>query len=682
MKKFQTIALLTGLALTGTTAFTSCSSSDDLDETVVYDDHGQAGVKSEFVISIPRKVVNVTRQSDNVVQKDGSSAQFRGIDNIRLVPFANQPTLTSKKLSDIISLSAVSSLSQAGSDNYKVYSDQFVPINTRYFLFYGRAIANNQAEADYNNMDDKFKYGVLKAKGLTDGEFSTVNSISFSLEQINASEDAQAGDATGQAIVALLNQLATAADGNNKWSNSNNSMLAMLYKKFTGLCTASSKTLAIMLSKIYVTVDQIPAGDTNSGLADEIKRLIMTACSSTPVKDEPAELKSSYDGYPANIGLPDGASRVRWNGSAFEDVSAHYGKGYELKITDYCYPAALWYYADSPLRAASEKKSDLYDTADDWTGVIHSVYSDGTDVVQAGTQSVAMTNSAEYGVGRLETQITMKEGVYYDANGKEVAIGSGYKLTGLLLGGQSSVYYDFTSKGSGNLTIYDRDIDNNIICYPNTTTPTNQTLALETEKGKTIYAALELVNNGEEFMGADGVIPAGGTFYLAVKLDPTKATNYNDGTLDKLIQQDYVTQLTITILNGATSVDRDGNGIDDKYVIDPVTHLPIGVDTNGDGIPDDKKDGENTYDINDDGTPDAFIKDPEQGGPGWDINGDGKVDIPLLPGPDGNYPESPSIPEGLGNATNGIPDMTSPGVELGTSVNLDWKKGLILNPEI
>ena len=682
MKKFQTIALLTGLTLTGITAFTSCSSSDDLDETVVYDDHGQAGVKSEFVISIPRKVVSVTRQGDGIVQKEGSAAQFRGIDSIRLVPFANQPTSTSTKLSDIIRLSAVSDLSQVGTDNYKVYSDQFVPVNTSYFLFYGRAIPDNQPDAVYNSMEDKFKYGVLQTKGLTDSEFTNVNGISFSLEQINASDKAQADDPTGKAIVALLNSLATATDGTKKWSTSDNGMLAMLYKKFTGLCTASSKALSIILSKIYTTVDQIPAGDSSYDLANEIKSLVMTACSSTPVLDEPAILKSSYDGYPTNIGLPDGASRIRWNGSAFEDVSAHYGKGYQVKLTDYCYPAALWYYTKSPLRAAFEKKSDYYDTAADWSSVINNVYSNGTSVVQAGTQSVAMTNSAEYGVGRLETAIKMKEGVYYDANGKEVAIGTGYKLTGLLLGGQGKVNHDFTPKGSNNWTIYDRNIENNIVCSPGTTTPANQTLALETESAKTIYAALELVNNGEEFMGADGIIPAKGTFYLAVKLDPSKATHYNQGTLDKLIQQDYVTQLTITILNGATSVDRDGDGHDDTYVFDPNTHLPIGVDTNGDGIPDDKQGGEDTYDINDDGTPDTFISDPTQGGPGWDINGDGKVDIPILPGPDGKYPESPSIPEGLGNATNGIPDMTSPGVELGTSVNLDWKPGLVLKPEI
>ena len=175
-------------------------------------------------------------------------------------------------------------------------------------------------------------------------------------------------------------------------------------------------------------------------------------------------------------------------------------------------------------------------------------------------------------------------------------------------------------------------------------------------------------------MGADGIIPADGTFYLAVRLDPTVAEGYSSGDIDKLIQQDYVTQLTITIKNGSKFVDRNGDGEPDKYVKDE-DGKPIGVDSNGDGQVD-------SYDINGDGTPDNFITDPEQGGPGWDTNDDGKVDIPLVPDSDGNYPDSPSIPEGLGNATNGIPDMTSPGVELGTSVNLEWKKGLVLNPNI
>ena len=100
------------------------------------------------------------------------------------------------------------------------------------------------------------------------------------------------------------------------------------------------------------------------------------------------------------------------------------------------------------------------------------------------------------------------------------------------------------------------------------------------------------------------------------------------------------------------------------------------MDADGDGQPD-------PYDIDNDGTPDTFITDPTHGGPGWDTDGDGEVDIPVLPNPiTGEYPSSPTIPDGLGNATNGVPDLSSPGIELGTSVNLEWEEGLILRPSI
>ena len=356
-------------------------------------------------------------------------------------------------------------------------------------------------------------------------------------------------------------------------------------------------------------------------------------------------------------------------------MTAHYGKNYDLKITDYVYPAALWYYVNSPLKAAPSKKSDLYDAAGNWDGVINSVYNGSSNEVVAETQSIALTKQAEYGVGRIETRVKMGTGTFYDANGKEVDLGTGYTLKGILLGGQCSVGYDFTPVGLENMTIYDRVMaSSNIVATPGYTTSANQTLALETSANQVVYAALELINGGKDFMGADGIIPAGGTFYLAVKLDPQEATNYQAGTLDKIIQQDYVTRLTVTINNSRTTVDRDGNGIPDVYIKDGDGN-PIGVDTDGDGIVD-------PYDVNGDGTPDTFITDPAHGGPGWDTDGDGEVDIPVVPDEDGNYPDTPPIPDGLGNATNGIPDMTSPGIELGTSVNLEWKEGLILNPNI
>jgi hypothetical protein len=192
---------------------------------------------------------------------------------------------------------------------------------------------------------------------------------------------------------------------------------------------------------------------------------------------------------------------------------------------------------------------------------------------------------------------------------------------------------------------------------------------LETYKDQVIYAALELVNGGSDFMGADGIIPAGGTFYLVVKLDPqAPGSGYREGILDKIVIQDHVTQLIVTIKNGQPHIDyvKDGDG------------KPIGIDTDGDGTPDDVP-----YDINDDGTLDDFISDPTHGGPGWDTDGEGEVDIPVEKDPEtGEYPDSPSNPDGLGTATNGIPDLSSPSIELGTSVDLEWRQGLRLTPEI
>ena len=107
MKKIQSIALMMAIALTGTVGFTACSSEEKIDENVVYDSNGNAGVKSEFVISVPRSVVRTTRMSDAETQSAGKVDQFRGIDNISLIPFSETPTGTSVNNADIIKLSSI-----------------------------------------------------------------------------------------------------------------------------------------------------------------------------------------------------------------------------------------------------------------------------------------------------------------------------------------------------------------------------------------------------------------------------------------------------------------------------------------------------------------------------------------------------------------------------------------------
>lgn len=688
MKTMKAFACMTAIALTGTLGFTACSSDKDVVENapnVVFDENGNAGVKPEFVISIPRSVI-ATRMTNDVTQNQGTVAQFRGLDNIRLFSFASEPTTSSPKLSDILRLSPISTLNNTPNMNYKVYADQFVPVGTKNFLFYAKAV-DNTADTDITTMDDKFHFGKLNYTGLTDAEFNTPKDIVFSLEQINTNSDRQAGDAIGQALVKLMTDLANitvsgVAAPEDKWKTTTNPTLAPLYKAFLGVTTGSSNSVAIILSKIYNGLKHVPSTDPAFKLADAMRQQIEDACTETPISGSPVKLNATYAGYPQNLGLPDGAARIRWNVTGltpniFVDITANYGQGNKVPITNYVYPAALWYYANSPLKASNEIESKDYETAGNWDGVISSVYNGASDEVTDNTQSVAMVNQAQYGVGRVETKIKMGDGIFYDGNGKVVEVGSGYTLKGFLLGGQCSAGFDFASKGDENYTIYDREMAaNNIVAKPNTTTGVgNQTLALQTKGNQVIYCALELINGGEDFMGTDGIIPAGGTFYMTAKLDPTTASNYAAGTLDKIVMQDHVTALTITIKNGATTVDRNGDGTPDVYVKDPVTGEPIGVDEDGDGTPD-------SYDIDGDGQDDPFITDPDHGGPGWDTDGDGEVDIPVTPNEEGDYPDQPTVNEGLGNATNGLPNLNSPGIELGTSVNLEWQQGLILNPSI
>ena len=317
MKKNLLTICSVAVALAGVIGLASCSSKDEVPANVVYDNNGTAGVKPEFVISLPRTVVSGTRMSNDVTQSEGTVAQFRGMDNIRLISFAETPTTSSVKLSDILGLSAIpgDGLQAPGTMNYKVYADQFVPVGTKNFLFYGKAI-DADVDQPITTMADKFNYGTLKAKGLTDAEFNTPNDIVFSLEQINTSIDKQQGDVVGQKVVELLNRLATAnvttaTAPNDKWSTTTNGLLANLYKSFKAVTTSSSSTLAVILGQVYTAVQHVESTDPAYDLASYIAAQIREACDDYNV--QPVVLKGIYSGYPGNIGLPDGAARVRWN---------------------------------------------------------------------------------------------------------------------------------------------------------------------------------------------------------------------------------------------------------------------------------------------------------------------------------------------------------------------------------
>ena len=638
MKQTKTFALAAAALLAGMASFTACSSDDALNPNVIIDENGNAGVKSEFVLSIPRSVIS-TRMGADVVQAQGSSSSFRGMDKIRIVPFTTEPTSGTTKSSSVIWLSSISSLRRPGELNYKVYAEQLVPVGTKNFLFYAKAV-DNAAETDITTMEDKFKYGILTTVNLGD-DFSTPSAVEIGLERIMNDESQLINDATGQKILQLLTEIANTTDGVEAWATTSNAALKALYNDFITLRSYSSSRVAVILSQLYFSVSHVDMDDPAYGLSQKLRVNIMKA--GAPVSGGAMNLNTDYQNFPTSAGLPDGAARMSWNVASKQ--FAYTRDAVAPNLSDgptpsyYTYPAALWYYVNTPIKASNDIESTKYDdnivvekqpdgpatNIQNWANVISNVYGAAGDVVTDNTQSVALVKPAQYGVGRLQLNIKMGEGKFFDRKGQQVDLSAGWTLKGVLIGGQNSVGYNFATKGNENVTIYDCTVPAGITVKPNTTTTFNHTLALETKKDQPVKIALEFVNNGPAFVGKDGVIHSGATFYMVATLDPTTATGYVPDEKDKIFIQDHVTKVTVNIHNG-------------------VKYTP-GTDP-GDPDPDDPD------------NPPHDDTDPDDPGPG----------TPYEDGP--------------GNGENGDPDLSSDTVELGTSVDLEWQEGLSLEPEI
>ena len=134
-----------------------------------------------------------------------------------------------------------------------------------------------------------------------------------------------------------------------------------------------------------------------------------------------------------------------------------------------------------------------------------------------------------------------------------------FKLTGVLIGGQKNVGWNFEPLSTGTeYTIYDNICVSQSaadgLAVTNGTLSSmawmNHTLVLETPGAANEYVnvALEFINNGPDFWGKDGIVPTGTHFYLVGKLDVAAANTTNaSATGNKVFKQDYKTLASFTI---------------------------------------------------------------------------------------------------------------------------------------
>lgn len=555
MKKFMYFGIA-AIAL----SMAACSSDDEVAQP---ENFGEA-VKAQFTISFPTKPG--TRMAGDIVQQAGTIASFRGMEKIALIPFDHAPIASADtRMGDNISLTSMILPSEETVDNLipantlqavnnaVLYNNVEVKVGTAGFLFYGKAI-DRTAGAVISDDADLHTYGFLTAPDLTRDPAS----FTFTPKQIYTA--APTSDA-GNKLVQYLNNIAQTTG----WFNTENQGYLDLFNNFVAMRAGASGDVQALVQHLYSEIY------TNADpLATAIKANIVANGYATATEgSDVLTFDPSLNGYPADLKLPDGAAVVKFtanttNGGAFSIVTGEIvasdnpdNTGLNVAaVTDYVYPAALWYRANSAINIADASKKAEYEAAQDWPTVL-TKYDEQKSAVKLNTKSIAIYDPIQYAVARLDMTVTAAATKLADSktpaenpsdDDMVVLPAAGFPVTAVLVGGQKAVDFQFMPTGDKEYTIYDNTLNGvNALTSPS---GTNYTLVLETAQNAKVNVAIELTNNTDkDFFGIEGKrIPAGCKFYLVGELDPKNGVAPDGGTkLGQVFKQDYFTVVNFTI---------------------------------------------------------------------------------------------------------------------------------------
>ena len=585
MNKNFKYALLSAIALTGAVSFSACSSSDDFFDNPDFNPETKS-VKTQFSISLPNYSASKTRMAEADVQGQ-TTPTFLGMQDIKLIAYTETPVtansatttfksniqLPSTEIAATGDFTATLATETGGVQKYaKLYSNVEVPVETQGFLFYA------QSKATRTNPADKKKSGYLNAPD----SYDDPSAIKFTLSAVQT--EAPASNTVGKAIATYLSKIAQTTDWSTAASNTN---LGQLYTNFTAMRAGSSTTALAAVQKLYTALLGID-GTLSSAIQTNIKN---ATYASDAESNGTLTFTDAVKGYPANIGLPDGAALLTFEASTntFSVASAtDYAMLNVGNSENYVYPPSLYYVANSGIKTSTKLQEAEYTSANNWSGIL-AKYTEGT-AVTTNTRSVALQNTVEYAVGRLDLRIKTAS-TLKDRFGKVVTLADGgFPVTAVLIGNQKGVDLNFEpieNETETEKTIYDTEVPSGMKAGSTAYSSYNYTLALETKANEAKYVVVELTNNtGSEFQGKDGIIPVNGKFYMVAELNPTKGTtDTKDNTGGKVFKQDYVTTVDLTInANGdATESSPKTDGLGGAYNVIPdlrSTSFELGLSVN------------------------------------------------------------------------------------------------------
>lgn len=589
MKKINDIVLFGAIALTGTFALSSCSSTDDETAEVNPTYDGET-VKTQFAINIGDLGGSSTRMTEANTQSQASNVQFLGMDSLNLFAYdaTTNPssTLAWKKQITLGEFTAFDN----SSSNYKLYYNVEIPTGTNNFLFY----AHGKPATNKKDME----HGMLTAS-YTDA--TKPEDIYFSLYKIGGKGNTNKPD-----LSTVLQPIADAKLGTLAWNTlTGSNQITTAFTQFVGSASSSNTSGKAfngssdgILAAVKLLVSRlngiILSGSTTavSGSVTEVQmaQAILWAIpdstkSGTTVDQCTAAIFSSTGDiskgtyqvtgwcsdpkYPTT--LPAGSVPYRWTytdskytvkyihdtggGTTGIGTSGSTTEGQEYVSTDdICYPASLFYSCNTPVKAKDAIPEAWPNTADNWQG---DSWTGWEDIVTAYTTAVALKNNINYGVANLKFNVqattaelkdntTKIEGSSTVADPLTVTLSTTkyLKLTGILIGGQhfKADWQFMPVTTSDEVTIYANIEDETGMDIKEANKQTTASYCLALDNYATTQAvvnvALEFENHtGIDFQGVDGLVADGQKFYLVGKLDPkdqtltpksTKnSTNYN-----------------------------------------------------------------------------------------------------------------------------------------------------------
>lgn len=574
MKKFRFFSFASAMLLASAAGMVSCS-SDSIEPTGGPGATGQV-VKTQFAINIPyggnsstNQAKKVTRMTDEMTQQ---SNNFRGISDIVLLTFNGDPsTAGNTKATSIIEIGTDAN-AYAHNEHSKLYRDIEIPVGTNHMLFYGRSTRKSG--------DTDFQAGKITNVGTKTTEKVLAN-ISHELTPINSTANFTT-DADADKIIDALNTIAKAKVAEGKdytWATIGNEttlptwltenekkFLAARYNEFTKL-KAGSKTSVVEFIKNLKTALLGETGEPTIPAERKLTKEIYDKCVAALGAIESIN-------FPGKFNLPDGVASLSWIAgeskfayNAPENVTI--GTGNFINYQKICYPAELSYFVNTTTMVSDKDMSNLNDfpAYNDWTNPTGANWTGKNfdeKAVENSTKTVGLKAPVQYSVAVLKSTVrcnaatledNAKEAGSFDKNQQISVPTDGFKVTGILIGGQPASVdwkYEPASTGSFANTIYDKEMNGSMAAKNEASASNaNYTLVFDNKKSDTqspVYVTIELENNsGQAFYGKDGIIQKNTKFYLVGQLNPNKTGLTNPNSVNRVFVQDYVTTANFNI---------------------------------------------------------------------------------------------------------------------------------------